>query len=381
MSDAVRVAMLYDMDACYAPTGVTRHALAQLERLRARPEIAFRLLAGRITHPDGLAYWESLEKLPRRELPLRTRDILRWWRLKPWPPIEWWSGPIDWVYCPAEFLVATQRARRAVTSHDVLQTLRFEPPRKRELLGHTFAQAALILSVSRFNTDRLLEAYPACQGRVSYVPNAADDLFFEPASERERNAVAGDLGLPPNTPYLLSVANFQPRKNLLRLIEAAMRLPEISGGELGLVLIGTGNADETATLHAAVARAGRRALIRMPGYRQGKALRAAYAEATAVVFPSLCESFGIPAVEAMAQGVSVALANSTALPEIGGEAGWYFEPESVEAIAATIREILDRPDERSRRCALGKDIARRYRWQNANDLLVKALVNGPSQTS
>ena len=125
---ALRVALLYDMDACYAPTGVTRHALAQLERLARRPEIALTVLTGRMSHPDGLAYWESLELPSRRELPLRTRDLLRWWRIKPWPPIEWWTGPLDWIYCPAEFFVPTRQAQKAVTSHDVLQLLRYEPP-------------------------------------------------------------------------------------------------------------------------------------------------------------------------------------------------------------------------------------------------------------
>ena len=61
---ALRVALLYDMDACHGPTGVTRHALAQLERLARRPDIALSVITGRITHPDGLAYWESLERPP-----------------------------------------------------------------------------------------------------------------------------------------------------------------------------------------------------------------------------------------------------------------------------------------------------------------------------
>jgi glycosyltransferase involved in cell wall biosynthesis len=372
----LRVVMLYDMDACHGPTGVTRHALAQLERLSRRPDVALRLISGRMTHPDGLAYWASLDELPRRELPIRTRDLLRWWRIRPWPPIEWMTGPADWIYCPAEYSVPARKARRAVTSHDVLQHLRFQPPKNRELLASAFGKADLILSVSHFNTRQLIEAFPWCENRVAHVPNAAEDLFFEPAGTHEREQVRFDLGLPPRVPYLLSVANFQPRKNLTRLIRAAAALPEVAAGELALVLLGTGAEDGARPLRETIAAIGGRALIRMPGYRQGKVLRAAYAEATALVFPSLCESFGIPVVEAMAQGIPAALADSTALPEIGGAAGWYFNPENEDAITATLRDLLDHPDECARRLTLGRTIASRYRWQTANDLLVQALGAG-----
>src|SRR5581483_7586843 len=171
----LRIALTYDIDACRNPTGVTRHALAQLERLAARPdEVRLRAVSGRLTEPDGRAYWDALGPLPRRTLPLRLRTMLRLWRLGAAPALEAWTGPVDWAYSPAEFYIPTRRARRAVTSHDVLQDLTYGPARRRALLGRVFASADLVLSVSAFNTARLLEAFPACEGRVAEVPNAAD---------------------------------------------------------------------------------------------------------------------------------------------------------------------------------------------------------------
>ncbi|MDB5349501.1 MAG: glycosyltransferase [Planctomycetota bacterium] len=369
----MRVALIYDMDACRGPTGVTRHAMAQITRLASRPEIALRVVSGRISEPDGLTFWESLGDVPRRELPLRTRDMLRLWRLMPWPPVAWWTGPVDWIYCPAEYFVPTKTARRAVTSHDVLQDITLGGPRRRERLALAFGGADLVLSVSQFNTGKLVEAFPELRDRVAYVPNAAEDLFFEPATERERSAARSDLGLPAGRPYLLSVANFQARKNLVRLVRAAGRLPEVARGDLALVLLGAGSESEAAAIRGAVAALPRSAVVKMPGYRQGRALRAAYSEAAALVFPSTCESFGIPAVEAMACGCPVALSDSTALPEIGGAAGWYFDPDDDEALTATLRSLLDSPDERARRITIGREIAFGYRWDDANRRLIEAL--------
>ena len=370
----LRLATVYDMDACRGPTGVTRHALAQIEEFRRNPEIDLRLISGRISEPDGLAYWESLEEVKRRELPLRTRDALRFWRISPWPPVDWWCGEVDWVYSPAEYqLPARPNTRLALTSHDIFQDLNFRPPRRREHLGQMFRRADLILSVSRFNTERLLEAFPGCAGTIAMVPNAADNLFFEPPTETERARVRSDLGLPGQIPYLLSVANFQPRKNLGMLIRAALKLPEVARGELGLVLIGDGADSERERLLDEASKGGAKSVVRFPGYRQEKELRAVYAEAAALVFPSLCESFGIPAVEAMAQGTPVALADTTALPEIAGEAGWYFDPKSEEALASTLSQLLNDTNERTRRAELGLGIANEYRWRSSNDRLVKAL--------
>ncbi len=370
----MRIAWFYDMDACRDPTGVTRHALAQLERLAERPDVELTIASGRIAGPDGLAYWERFESRRRRELPIRTRDALRYWRFARWPRLTLWTGAVDWVYCPAEFLVSVgTKTKLAVTSHDVLQDVQYGTARRKALLARVFDRADRILSVSAFNTSRLVECFPLYRDKVRHVPNAAEDLFFREAGAAERASVRADLGLPPGRPYLLSVANFQPRKNLTRLIAAAATLPEVASGDLALVLLGSGSDDQHTALNTAIAAAGPRAVVRLPGYRQGAKLRAAYAEATALVFPSLCESFGIPTVEAMAQGCPVALASTTALPEIGGEAGWYFHPESAEEMAATLRALLDQHEERAQRVEAGKLRAGDYRWDRANTLLMAVL--------
>ena len=174
-------------------------------------------------------------------------------------------------------------------------------------------------------------------------------------------------------PYLLSVASFQARKNLPRLIRAAAKLREVASGELALVLLGAGDPAEVEGIRRVIDEQGGGVVVKLPGYRQGRELLAAYAEATALVFPSTCESFGIPAAEAMAQRIPVALADSTALPEIGGEAGWYFKPSDEQAITQTLRDLLDNDQERQRRAEVGRALAERFRWSSANDLLMAAL--------
>ena len=366
----------YDMDALRSPAGVTRHAVAMRHELARSPELLkLSLATGRIQDTENLATWETWDDLPRTELPFSTRTMLRYWWLSSWPPITAWTGQADWIYAPAELAVAKGRSKLAVTSHDIAQDLRWQPPRRKALLDRLFQTADKVFSVSPFNTSELLNAYPHLEGRVTLVPNAADEVFNTPASDQEKASVHRELGLVNQKPYLLSVANFQPRKNLESLIRAAAMVPEVARGEMALVLIGEGSEDQTRRLQQTIqALKNPKVQIQIAGYVQGVTLRAAYASATALVFPSLCESFGIPVLEAISQGCPVALANTTGLPDVAKESGWYFDPNSEESIAATMIELLADSTLREARVAAGHRIASEYRWSRSAQMVMDSLT-------
>ena len=233
-------------------------------------------------------------------LPLSLRDALRFWRVGAGRRLK--LGPVRSIgpMLPPSFSCRLRLAKRAVTSHDVLQDLQRGDLRRKAFLTTLFDRADLIASVSNFNTERLLEAFPNCRDRVVLVPNAAEDLYFEPANERERIGVRDDLGLPAGKPYLLSVANFQAQEPG-PLDRGRRSFARGRFGRVGDRLDRLGFERRDAGRAEAAARLESKATVCFPGYRQGERLRAIYDEATALVFPSLCESFGIPAVEAMAR--------------------------------------------------------------------------------
>jgi glycosyltransferase involved in cell wall biosynthesis len=158
--------------------------------------------------------------------------------------------------------------------------------------------------------------------------------------------------------YLLFVGERRAYKNFARFAEAVAPLLK---GEERLELVCTGDSwrDEDYALFERLAITRRVRLV----HANDAILAQLYRHAELFVFPSLYEGFGIPVLEAFACGCPVAISRSSSLPEIGGTAAAYFDPESTDDIRHTVQRLLDSPQERRRLAELGTERVALFSWE------------------
>jgi glycosyltransferase involved in cell wall biosynthesis len=163
---------------------------------------------------------------------------------------------------------------------------------------------------------------------------------------------------------VLWVGTVEPRKNLPTLLEAFRRLPD----DVTLVLAGPEGWQEDLADH----RAGLEERIRTPGFVDAGDLAALYAGADVFCYPSLLEGFGMPVLEAMAQGAPVVTSAGTATAEVAGDAGLLVEPTDPEALAAALGAVLDDEALAARLRSAGLARAATYTWERTARLTVAA---------
>jgi glycosyltransferase involved in cell wall biosynthesis len=164
-------------------------------------------------------------------------------------------------------------------------------------------------------------------------------------------------------PYLLHHGTIQPRKNLKRLIQAFhLMLAENADLEFDLVLAGQRGWASDEVVNAAAESRGRGRVI-LAGMLDDPDLALLIKGATLAVVPSLYEGFSLPMVEAMACGVPTIASNTSCLPEISGNALAYFDPLSVEAMAACLQAVLRDSEFRRHLSEKGINRAREFTWE------------------
>jgi glycosyltransferase involved in cell wall biosynthesis len=262
--------------------------------------------------------------------------------------------------CPLPIIV--RGARTVTTVHDLIplrlpwatlddKRLTFH------LLRKTLELSDLVVADSECTKKDIVDVFRVKPESVEVVYPALPALEPEAPEEVQRARLAG-LGLAPGG-YMLCVGNIEPRKNIGRLLEVVSRLD----AQIPLVLVGRKAWLWKDSLRLMPELCRRRKALHL-GYLSRQDLHALYRHARFLVFPSLYEGFGFPALEAMALGCPVIAANTSSLPEVCGPAALYVDPQSVEDIVEKMGGLL-------------KDEGMRLRLKEAG--LERAMLFSPEQ--
>ena len=223
-----------------------------------------------------------------------------------------------------------------------------------------------LITVSEFSKAEISRFYRYPGDSITVVPNAVAEAFTLDGPV----AAAGK-------PYLLAVSSPSYHKNFARMLAAFAALPPDLDVELRIV--GDSHAVFGQSDLATLAARDRR--VKLLGRIDDQALAQQYRHATAFVFPSLYEGFGIPPLEAQACGCPVISANTASMPEVLQDSALYFDPYEASSITQAMLTILRDPGLRERLSAKGLANTQRFSWKTSagkvSELLDTALAAAP----
>jgi len=275
---------------------------------------------------------------------------------------------IDVLHSPANVLpeLLPRTSAGVVTLHD-LAFLRFPKvlTRAKRLYHRTFTirslqRATMIISVSESTKQDAIELVGIPAGHLQTVYSSIDERFSSMAAEEEINAFRQKHGLSED--FLLYLGTLEPRKNITTLIEAYAYLRRAYARTEKLILAG-GKGWLYEAIYEKIAQLGLQGEVIFPGFVAESEQKLWYSAASAFVYPSLYEGFGLPVVEALACGIPVVTSNVSSLPEAGSDIALCVEPYSVEAMAEALYQALTDQAFRQRCRAMAAVAAQRFSAQ------------------
>lgn len=231
--------------------------------------------------------------------------------------------------------------------------------RIRRDIRYSVERSDCVLTISEFSKREIMELLGVPEECVSVVPCAPS------LSGKTEDFAACAAKFRLRRPYLLYIGTIEPRKNLVRLIQAFNRLKREENIPHQLVLAG-GKSWANEEIYRTVA--GAEAMV-FTGYLTEGEKNSLYQNAAVFVFPSLYEGFGIPPLEAMSFGCPVMCANTSSLPEVVGDAAELVDPLDETGIAQGIWNVLSDPARAEELRQHGYARAKKYTWTASADRL------------
>lgn len=248
----------------------------------------------------------------------------------------------DAFFNPAHYLPPITGCKSVVTIHDLAYEhfpglfLPGDLYKLQHWTRRAVKQATRVIAVSQATKEDLVLLYGVPEHKITVIHNGYNSDLFN-IKNRPDKALLKPYSLHTN-PYILFLGTLQPRKNVIKLVQAFRLLKE--GGYKGkLVLAGKIGWMAEETLEVIRTSPDHKDIV-MTGYVDESTRQALYAHAQVFVLPSLYEGFGVPPLEAMASGCPVAVSDNSSLPEVVGEAGELFNPTDPADIAEAVNKVI-----------------------------------------
>ncbi len=282
--------------------------------------------------------------------------------------LEMLRRPPDVLFVPAHTLPLRHPRASVATVHD-LGYLYFPGEhgrathRLRDWSNRWSARhAARTIAVSGATRDDLVAQYRVPAARIHVVYHGCDPAFGPIHDAARLDRARGRHAL--NRPYFLFVGTLQPRKNYERLLRAFDRFVTTTARPHLLALAGA-RGWQRERLERTLLTLEHRSRVRLLDYVVEEDLPTLMSAAEGLVLVSLYEGFGLPALEAMACGTPVLASNTSALPEVVGDAGLLVDPLDEGAITDGLTRLASDSNLRARLAALGPARAAQFTWQRA----------------
>lgn len=283
----------------------------------------------------------------------------------------------DLVFSPhCTSLYVGKLAPHVVTVHDLTPLFVPVGPRRisetlRFCLWWSARFSRAIITDSFHSRQDLVHSYKLPENKVSVVYLAHDQAVFNtsPYDPHLHRSLTRELGI--QRPYILHHGVIKPNKNLKRLVQSFnLLLKKNRNLDLDLVVAGPFGWQHQEVLKAANENAGS---VIFTGPLKDEDLAMLIKGATLAVFPSLYEGFCLPMLETMACGVPTIAARSSCLPEISGGVLRYFDPESLEEMAACMEKALENHDLRTELSEKGLLRVQDFDWRRCAEQTLKVL--------
>ena len=336
------IRVLLSAEVLHGPaTGVQRYAIELAWALARRSDLEITALV-----PDEKAAGLMPSNVARRVVPMSVLAGIVPWASR---PVREFDG-FDVVHCLSARVPFFRRIRpgTVMTIHDVIPLI---VRRSHDWKYRTYFRSVLprilkdridhVIAVSDATRNDVIQLLGVGAAQITTIPEASRWAAIDRPEEKR--------------PFFLSLGTSEPRKNHRRVVDAFIEFKtNHPSDEHRLVIAGASGWGTSAdTTHAH---------IEQRGYVTDQQLRDLLAHATALVYPSLYEGFGLPVLEAMALGCPVITSRRGAIPEVAGDAARYADPESVTSIAGAIGAIAADATLAAALAQRGLERARLFSW-------------------